>query len=63
VIAWVVAMLVAVLGGVLAWQRWSDGSTLDHDQTATMFGIVVGIEVVAAGAGGRCRGVEAPGAS
>jgi hypothetical protein len=49
------SVLLAVLGGVLTWQRWSDGTALDRD-TSQAFGIVVGIEVAAAGIGAAVLG-------
>lgn len=42
--------LTAVGGGLLVWQHWSDGSVID-DRTGPLFGIVVGVEVAAAGLG------------
>lgn len=45
------SVLLAVVGGVLTWQRWSQGSVFDSDATAKSFGVVVGIEVVSAGVG------------
>jgi hypothetical protein len=46
----VIALLTAVGGGLLAWRHWSDGTVFDDD-TGRSFGIVVGIEFVAAAAG------------
>ncbi len=50
VVGSVVSLLIAVAGGVLAWQRWSDGTAFDPD-TGRVFGIVVGIEFALAGLG------------
>lgn len=44
-------MLLAILGGVLTWQHWPEGSVFDRFSTAQSFGVVVGIEVVVAGLG------------
>ncbi len=41
-------MLLAILGGVLTWQHWPEGSVFDRFSTAQSFGVVVGIEVVVA---------------
>ena len=46
----IVSMLTAIAGGVLAWQRWSDGSAIDA-ATALTFGIIVGIEFSTAAIG------------
>lgn len=58
-LASVVSVLLAVLGGVLTWQRWVRGSVFDQLGTARAFGIVVGVEFVIAGVGAivliRCR--------
>lgn len=43
-------MLIAVAGGVVTWQHWSGGTVFDEDTSRT-FGLVVGIEVAAAGLG------------
>lgn len=45
-----VSLLTAVAGGLLAWRHWSDGTAFDAD-TSRAFGVVVGIEVAAAGLG------------
>lgn len=45
------SIVLAAVGGVLAWQHWSEGSVFDQDSTARSFGIVVGIEFAAAGIG------------
>lgn len=50
-IAAIGSVLVAVLGGVLTWLNWSEGSVFDQDGTPERFGVVVGIEVAAAGIG------------
>lgn len=46
----VAAVLIAVAGGVVTWQHWSGGTVFDEDTSRT-FGLVVGIEVAAAGLG------------
>jgi hypothetical protein len=46
----VVSLLTMLAGGVLTWLRWDAATAFDED-TSKMFGIVVGIEVVLAGAG------------
>ena len=50
----IVSMLTAIAGGVLAWQRWSDGSAIDA-ATAPTFGIIVGIEFSTAAILARLR--------
>ncbi len=45
------SVLLAVLGGVLTWRHWTDGSVFNRASTSQSFGIVVGIEVVVAGIG------------
>ncbi|GAA3774323.1 hypothetical protein GCM10022225_72540 [Plantactinospora mayteni] len=45
------SLLVAVAGGLLAWQDWSTGSVFDSAETARNFGILVGIEFGLAGLG------------
>jgi hypothetical protein len=45
------SVLLAVLGGVLTRKHWSEGTVFALDSTAQAFGIVVGIEFVAAGIG------------
>jgi hypothetical protein len=46
----VLALLTAVVGGVLTWRHWSDGTVFDADTSRT-FGVVVGVEVALAGLG------------
>lgn len=46
----VLSLLIAVAGGVLAWQHWSDGTAFNPN-TGRDFGIIVGIEVAVAGLG------------
>jgi hypothetical protein len=46
----VLSALMTIAGGLLAWRHWSDGTAFEED-TATAFGIVVGIEFALAGAG------------
>jgi hypothetical protein len=46
----VASMLTLLAGGILIWLHRADGTAFDQD-TSTAFGIVVGIEVVLAGAG------------
>jgi hypothetical protein len=43
----IVGILVAIAGGILAWQNWSTGTAFDAD-TSPIFGIIVGIEVLLA---------------
>jgi hypothetical protein len=45
-----VSILIAIGGGVLAWQHWDDGSALDAE-SGPIFGIVVAVEVILAAAG------------
>ena len=46
----VVSLLTAVVGGVLAWRTWTDGTAFDDD-TSRAFGVVVGVELALAGLG------------
>lgn len=46
----VLSVAVAVAGGVLTWQHWSDATAFDP-ATSRVFGVIVGIEFVAAGLG------------
>jgi len=46
----VLSITVAVAGGLLGWQHWSDG-TVFGPETSRNFGIVVGIEFGLAGLG------------
>lgn len=46
----VLALLVAVTGGVLTWQHWTTG-TVFNPQTGRTFGLIVGIEFALAGIG------------
>jgi hypothetical protein len=46
----ILSLLTAVAGGLLTWRHWTDGTALDAD-TSRAFGVVVGIELVAAGLG------------
>jgi hypothetical protein len=46
----VLAPLVLVAGGVLAWRRWNTGTAFDADTSRT-FGIIVGVEFALAGLG------------
>jgi hypothetical protein len=50
-VAAVGSVLLAVVGGVLTWRQWSDGSAFNRDGTARTFGIVVGVEFAVAGIG------------
>ena len=47
----VASLGVAVLGGLLAWQHWSDGSALSEDGAMRAYGILVGVEFTVAGLG------------
>jgi len=46
----IASLAVAVAGGILGWQHWSDG-TVFGPETGRDFGIVVGIEFAVAGIG------------
>ena len=46
----VVSILTAIGGGLFAWRHWSDGTVFDA-RTGPIFGIVVAVEFVLAGAG------------
>jgi hypothetical protein len=52
-----VSLVTMLAGGLLAWRHWSDGTAFDEDTSRT-FGIVVGIEVVLAGAGAVVLGAR-----
>lgn len=43
----VISIIVAVTGGLVAWQNWSTGTAFDEN-TGPIFGVIVGIEVVLA---------------
>lgn len=44
------SLLIAIAGGVLTWQHWSDGTAF-NPQTGRTFGLIVGIEFALAGIG------------
>jgi hypothetical protein len=44
------SLLTAVVGGLLAWRQWNDGTAFD-ESTSKTFGIIVGIEFGVAGLG------------
>lgn len=46
----ILSLLVAIAGGVLTWQHWSDGTAF-NPQTGRTFGLIVGIEFAIAGIG------------
>ena len=46
----ILALLVAIGGGVLTWQHWLDGTAF-NPQTGRTFGLIVGIEFTIAGIG------------
>ena len=50
-VAAITCMVTAVVGGLLTWRHWRDGTAFDPDTSRT-FGIVVGIEFAVAGIGG-----------
>lgn len=50
VIGSILAILIAIAGGMLTWRHWSDGSAINSD-TGPVFGIIVGIEVALAAVG------------
>jgi hypothetical protein len=52
-LAAVASVLLAVVGGVLTWQRRSRGSAFDQERTAIGFSLVVGVGFAAAGIGPR----------
>ena len=54
----IVGLLVAVAGGIVAWQNWSTGTVFDAD-TSPIFGLIVGIEVLLAVGGHYCSPDEA----
>ncbi|MDA1360983.1 hypothetical protein O1R50_15235 [Glycomyces luteolus] len=43
-------ILTLIIGGLLVWRHWSDGTVFD-DQVSPRFGLVVGIEFASAGIG------------
>jgi len=54
----IVGLLVAVAGGIVAWQNWSTGTVFDAD-TSPIFGLNVGIAVLLAVGGHYCSPDEA----
>jgi len=46
----ILSLLVAITGGLLTWQHWSDGTAF-NPQTGRTFGLIVGIEFAIAGTG------------
>ncbi|GIG67358.1 hypothetical protein [Phytomonospora endophytica] len=46
----VAGILLAIGGGLVAWQHWNDGSAITSE-TGPRFGIIVGVEVAFAAAG------------
>jgi hypothetical protein len=46
----ILSLLTAAEGGLLTWRHWTDGTVFDADTSRT-FGVVVGIELAAAGLG------------
>lgn len=46
----ILALLVAVVGGVLTWRRWSS-KTVFNRHTSRRFGLIVGLEFAIAGVG------------
>ncbi|GAA2384299.1 hypothetical protein Cme02nite_66480 [Catellatospora methionotrophica] len=53
-----VSIAVSLAGGILAWQHWSDGSALSEPGAMRRYGIIVGIECVAAAAGALVLGLR-----
>ena len=41
----ITGILVAIAGGIVAWQNWSTGTVFDAN-TSPIFGLIVGIEVL-----------------
>ena len=52
----IMSLAVALAGGIIAWQHWTDGTIFDPE-TGRNFGIVVGIEFAVAGAGALLLGL------
>lgn len=46
----ILALLIAVAGGLLTWRHWSDGTAF-NPQTGRTFGLIVGLEFALAGIG------------
>ena len=46
-----------IIGGLLVWRHWNDGTAFDRDTSIT-FGIVVGVEVALAGLGAAVLGLR-----
>jgi hypothetical protein len=53
----IVSLVTMLAGGLLVWRHWSDGTAFD-EHTSIAFGVVVGIEVVLAGAGAVVLGAR-----
>jgi hypothetical protein len=47
----IISVVVAVLGALLAWRSWQDGSALNAPDAMRRYGIIVGIEVAAGALG------------
>jgi hypothetical protein len=53
----VMSLVTPVVGGLVTWRRWTDGTAFDED-TSKAFGVIVGIEFVLAGAGAAVLGLR-----
>jgi hypothetical protein len=53
----VASLVTMVVGGILVWRHWNDGTVFDEDTSRT-FGVVVGIEFALAGIGAAVLGAR-----
>ncbi len=51
-------LAIAVVGGILAWRHWSDGSVLGEPGAMRRYGIIVGIEFAACLLGALALGLS-----
>jgi hypothetical protein len=57
-LAAVTSIVVAAIGGVLAWRYWDGGSALNEPGAMRAYGITVGVEFALAGLGAAVLGVR-----
>jgi hypothetical protein len=53
----VLSLIIMVVGGILTWRHWNDGTVFDEN-TGQWFGIVVGVEFALAGIGAAILGTR-----
>ena len=57
----VVSLAIALIGGILAWRHWSDGSVLSEPGAMRRYGIIVGIEFATCLVGALALGLTGQG--